>query len=918
MFALLIRLRGRLLLGAPLILLAFFDLFFFGRPMLMGQSVSNLPILADWDYFWNSARTTSFFVYAYDPSLYWFTEPLRRLGRELLLTGQNPFWCPNSGCGFPLFCDPESRVLSPINWLFPSNGYFYTASIVAKFLLGQYGVFKLARQLQLNELSSVFAAILYSFCPFIVWQSELSFENWQSPWIILTFLLATKKLEVVRIVLLASVCAFSVLTMHKECSFNAISAAVVFSLMRGALEHRLLISVRIVGAAALLAVALAAPLLFAYFELILNSHCAIRANMTALQAVPFKSIVACLFYPIAGPASSFFGFMSAILMVLPTWKPNRTEFCLLISGLVAIVLCTLPWPVSQIFLIRPLNYLEPLYFSQSLVLFLSLLAACGFERLREISGRRLSLFAVATLAVCLLAYYFLTFAGLDLSGCTWHGSMLPPLVVPLVAQRSLWLSLLFALECFVLAMVNLDQLTLKKIVSYSLISLTFLSLWFVSRASIPHQSKTFEYPVTDCTEFLRKSKSRIVAVGRRFLPANVPALYGIRDLRLGAQLEPNGLNEFLAACRSTMSEETAFPFQDVLSSFVNFASVSLAVSRAPVVFDSELRQIASRSNTTILNLPFQGGARLTEYAVVHDVRNRQVIGVTRWLAPERDIQFYTVQAAVLSSAGAVLWEGQELRLSEFRRVGLLKHVEVPYLLPLPRGCTSIADLSAVVRLKNRLTGAAEWPTVVGGRVGGPQVQLETRPISAVQSLPLYSSMNFVFESEKGVRVYRNDEALSECYFVRDSCSSRDIGNAVSKLRALPSLARSKVVLISASPGRNQIEVAPAAVLPTYRALSLNRQSNVRLSVAIDAPTDGWVVLTDTFYPGWHAYLDSKEVVIHRANVLFRAVAVTKGRHTLVYKYRPDSLLIGLVLQFVALAICIFILVRKRIQMREHA
>ncbi len=62
---------------------------------------------------------------------------------------------------------------------------------------------------------------------------------------------------------------------------------------------------------------------------------------------------------------------------------------------------------------------------------------------------------------------------------------------------------------------------------------------------------------------------------------------------------------------------------------------------------------------------------------------------------------------------------------------------------------------------------------------------------------------------------------------------------------------------------------------------------------------GYLVLSDTYYPGWRAYVDGERVDIERANYLFRAVRVGKGEHEVRFLYRPASFLCGLFLSLVA-------------------
>ncbi len=56
--------------------------------------------------------------------------------------------------------------------------------------------------------------------------------------------------------------------------------------------------------------------------------------------------------------------------------------------------------------------------------------------------------------------------------------------------------------------------------------------------------------------------------------------------------------------------------------------------------------------------------------------------------------------------------------------------------------------------------------------------------------------------------------------------------------------------------------------------------------------DGFVVLSDQFYPGWRAYVDGRESPIYRANYLFRAVPVPAGEHVVEFTYQPVSVGLG--------------------------
>jgi hypothetical protein len=64
----------------------------------------------------------------------------------------------------------------------------------------------------------------------------------------------------------------------------------------------------------------------------------------------------------------------------------------------------------------------------------------------------------------------------------------------------------------------------------------------------------------------------------------------------------------------------------------------------------------------------------------------------------------------------------------------------------------------------------------------------------------------------------------------------------------------------------------------------------RNAVVIEVETDrpGVVVLHDIFYPGWEVTVDGERRPVLRANLLFRGVEVSAGRHRIAFEFRPLS------------------------------
>ena len=66
-----------------------------------------------------------------------------------------------------------------------------------------------------------------------------------------------------------------------------------------------------------------------------------------------------------------------------------------------------------------------------------------------------------------------------------------------------------------------------------------------------------------------------------------------------------------------------------------------------------------------------------------------------------------------------------------------------------------------------------------------------------------------------------------------------------------------------------------------------------VELAVSAKTDGTVVLSDTYYPGWVARVDGIVTPIYRTDYTLRGIPVESGSHTVILTYEPLSFRLGL-------------------------
>jgi hypothetical protein len=64
--------------------------------------------------------------------------------------------------------------------------------------------------------------------------------------------------------------------------------------------------------------------------------------------------------------------------------------------------------------------------------------------------------------------------------------------------------------------------------------------------------------------------------------------------------------------------------------------------------------------------------------------------------------------------------------------------------------------------------------------------------------------------------------------------------------------------------------------------------NTLVDVDVEAPVAGFLVLNDLWHAWWKATIDGYPALIHKANVMFRAVHVPPGRHRVRFEFQPFS------------------------------
>jgi hypothetical protein len=110
----------------------------------------------------------------------------------------------------------------------------------------------------------------------------------------------------------------------------------------------------------------------------------------------------------------------------------------------------------------------------------------------------------------------------------------------------------------------------------------------------------------------------------------------------------------------------------------------------------------------------------------------------------------------------------------------------------------------------------------------------------------------------------------------------------------------RVVLI-ADDAPVQSELAEG-VTRADRVVRFVRDEPSRVTVHVASGAGGFLVLTDTFLPGWSACANETPVPIQRVDLCFRAVRVPAGEVTVDFRYDPPGLILGALVSALAVLV----------------
>jgi hypothetical protein len=149
----------------------------------------------------------------------------------------------------------------------------------------------------------------------------------------------------------------------------------------------------------------------------------------------------------------------------------------------------------------------------------------------------------------------------------------------------------------------------------------------------------------------------------------------------------------------------------------------------------------------------------------------------------------------------------------------------------------------------------------------------------------WEKFDLAFDGDPTVNVYRNETALPRAFVVHRAVVASDHEDAWARIHEPGFEPATQVILEGGQPLDVQSEEQAVVRVVHYEPDTL--------AIDVDNPAEGYLLLSDPFYPGWQAQVDGEPATILRADYAFRAVAVQAGTHRVTMTFQPRSWQVGL-------------------------
>lgn len=165
-----------------------------------------------------------------------------------------------------------------------------------------------------------------------------------------------------------------------------------------------------------------------------------------------------------------------------------------------------------------------------------------------------------------------------------------------------------------------------------------------------------------------------------------------------------------------------------------------------------------------------------------------------------------------------------------------------------------------------------------------------------------------------LKIYENKKMLPRAFLV-PQCKVINSTKEYKEIMQSKNFDPKKVILLDVEPesfscGNKE------NIFKTSEPVRITSYKSNTVDILANSKNRQFLFLSDSYYPGWKAYVDGEETEIIRANYLFRAILIEPGKHKVRFDYDPLSFKLGMAISVATILVCgfyYFVIRNRRIQ-----
>ena len=167
--------------------------------------------------------------------------------------------------------------------------------------------------------------------------------------------------------------------------------------------------------------------------------------------------------------------------------------------------------------------------------------------------------------------------------------------------------------------------------------------------------------------------------------------------------------------------------------------------------------------------------------------------------------------------------------------------------------------------------------------------------------PNADQFELVYDGE--VVIYRNNNAFPRAFIVHEAEVVSDAEEAIERMKDR-GFDPAQVAVIEGSPSPAQLAALTEGKSTGGARAEITKYQDERVELSVETERPGLLVLSDTYYPGWKAYVDGKQVPVYPTDVALRSIFVPAGEHDVEFVYSPGSFNLGLTITIASFAVLV--------------